>query len=164
MVNRESLGSIGILENLSNEMLDLLIPHIERRHYDSQEVIFREGDRSEYFYMLKSGKVLLEKRISQKITVSIASIKPGLSFGWSALLSDPLRLDAVCSEPSTVYALDAAASLQLMEDNPHMGYLIFRNLIRIVQRRLDLRTEQFVRVISRHPHIQPLLEENDNIE
>jgi hypothetical protein len=40
-----------------------------------------------------------------------------------------------------------------------MGYLIYRNLIRIVQRRLDLRTEQFVRVISRHPHIQPLLEE-----
>lgn len=164
MVNKESLASIGILENLSNEMLDLLIPHIERRHYDSQEVIFREGDRSEYFYMLKSGKVLLEKRISEKITVSIASIKPGLSFGWSALLSDPLRLEAVCSEPSTIYTLDAAACLQLMEDNPHMGYLIFRNLIRIVQRRLDLRTEQFVRVISRHPHIQPLLEENNNIE
>jgi len=159
MVTREALGSILILESLSNEMLDKLIPYIERYHYESQEVIFREGDRSQYFHMLKRGKVLLEKRISEKITISIASIKPGLSFGWSALLEDPLRLDAVCSEPSTIYSLDAKASLQLMEDDPHMGYLIYRNLIRIVQRRLDLRTEQFVRVISRHPHIQPLLEE-----
>ena len=159
MLTRDSLRSMMILENLSDEMLDLLIPFIDVREYEAREVIFREGDRSDYFYMIKSGKVLLEKRISSKITVSIASIKPGLSFGWSALLKDPLRLDAVCSEASTIYALDAIESMQLMEDNPKMGYLVYRNLIRIVQRRLDLRTEQFVRVISKHPDIQPLLDE-----
>ena len=159
MLTRDSLRSLLILENLSGEMLDLLIPFIDVREYEAREVIFREGDRSDYFYMIKNGKVLLEKRISSKITVSIASIKPGLSFGWSALLNDPLRLDAVCSEASTIYALDAKESMQLMEDNPKMGYLVYRNLIRIVQRRLDLRTEQFVRVISKHPDIQPLLEE-----
>lgn len=159
MVTKDSLRSMLILENLTDEMLDLLIPFIEVHQYESREVIFREGDRSEYFYMIRSGKVLLEKRISSKITVSIASIKPGLSFGWSALLRDPLRLDAVCSEPSTIYKLEAKESMQLMEDNPKMGYMVYRNLIRIVQRRLDLRTEQFVRVISRHPDIQPLLDE-----
>lgn len=159
MITKDGLRSMLIMENLTDEMLDLLIPCINLRQYEARDVIFREGDRSEYFYMIKSGKVLLEKRISSKITVSIASIKPGLSFGWSALLSDPLRLDAVCSEASTIYALDAKESMQLMEDNPKMGYLVYRNLIRIVQRRLDLRTEQFVRMISRHPDIQPLLEE-----
>jgi CRP-like cAMP-binding protein len=159
MITKDGLRSIRIMENLTDEMLDLLIPCIDLRQYEARDVIFREGDRSEYFYMIKSGKVLLEKRISSKITVSIASIKPGLSFGWSALLSDPLRLDAVCSESSTIYTLDAKESMKLTEDNPKMGYLIYRNLIRIVQRRLDLRTEQFVRMISRHPDIQPLLEE-----
>jgi len=159
MITKDGLRSIRIMENLTDEMLDLLIPCIDLRQYEARDVIFREGDRSEYFYMIKSGKVLLEKRISSKITVSIASIKPGLSFGWSALLSDPLRLDAVCSEASTIYTLDAKESMKLTEDNPKMGYLIYRNLIRIVQRRLDLRTEQFVRMISRHPDIQPLLEE-----
>src|SRR6056297_3289763 len=131
MLTRDSLRSMLILENLSDEMLDLLIPFIDVREYEAREVIFREGDRSDYFYMIKSGKVLLEKRISSKITVSIASIKPGLSFGWSALLSDPLRLDAVCSEASTIYTLDAKESMKLTEDNPKMGYLIYRNLIRI---------------------------------
>ncbi|MFW5901894.1 MAG: cyclic nucleotide-binding domain-containing protein, partial [Thermodesulfobacteriota bacterium] len=132
MLTRDSLRSMLILENLSDEMLDLLIPFIDVREYEAREVIFKEGDRSDYFYMIKSGKVLLEKRISSKITVSIASIKPGLSFGWSALLNDPLRLDAVCSEASTIYALDAKESMQLMEDNPKMGFLVYRNLIRIV--------------------------------
>src|SRR6056297_2315874 len=155
MLGRDSLRSMLILENLTDEMLDLLIPCIDVRQYEAREVVFREGDRSDYFYMIKSGKVWLEKRISAKITISIASIKPGLSFGWSALLNDPLRLDAVCAEASTLYTLDARESMQLMEDNPKMGYLIYRNLIRIVQRRLDLRTEQFVRMISRHPDIQP---------
>ena len=159
MVTKESLSSIHILDHLTDEMLDKLIPHIEPIHFEEREVIFHEGDRSDNFFMLQKGKVLLEKRISNKITVSIASIKPGFSFGWSAMLGEPLRLDAVCSEPSIIYGLNAKETYRQMEADPHMGYLIYKELIRIVQRRLDLRTEQFARVISKHPHIEPLLEE-----
>ena len=159
MINKESLAGIHILNDLTDEMLERLVPHIEPQQYGAREVIFREGDRSEYFYMLKEGKILLEKRISNKITVSIASIKAGFSFGWSSMVNEPLRLDAVCSEPSVIYALNAKEAHEQMEADPHMGYLIYKELIRIVQRRLDLRTEQFARVISKHPHIEPLLEE-----
>ncbi|MDZ7832784.1 MAG: cyclic nucleotide-binding domain-containing protein [Desulfobacterales bacterium] len=159
MIHKESLVGIRILEHLTDEMLDKLIPHITPKQYGAREIIFREGDRSEHFFMLKKGKVLLEKRISSKITISIASIKPGFSFGWSAMLTEPLRLDAVCSEPSVIYTLNAKEAHEQMEADPHMGYLIYKELIRIVQRRLDLRTEQFARVISKHPHIEPLLEE-----
>ncbi|HMA84994.1 MAG TPA: cyclic nucleotide-binding domain-containing protein [Desulfosalsimonadaceae bacterium] len=159
MINKESLAGIHILDHLTNEMLEKLAPHIEPQQYAAREIIFREGDRSEHFYMLKKGKVLLEKRISNKITVSIASIKAGFSFGWSAMLNEPLRLDAVCSESSVIYALNAQEAYKQMEADPHMGYLIYKELIRIVQRRLDLRTEQFARVISKHPHIEPLLDE-----
>ena len=162
MATKESLRSIQILEDLTDEMLDKLLPFIETHHFEERDTIFREGERTGKFYMLKKGKVLLEKRISSKITISIASIKPGFSFGWSAMLDEPLRLDAICSEPSVIYALNAKETFQLMEQDTHMGYLINKNLIRIVQRRLDLRTEQFSRVISRHPHIQPLLDDQDN--
>ncbi|MFO7838956.1 MAG: cyclic nucleotide-binding domain-containing protein [Desulfosalsimonadaceae bacterium] len=159
MATKENLHSMRILQELSDEMLEKLLPFIEMQHFEEREDIFREGERHEKFYMLKKGKVLLEKRISDKITISIASIKPGFSFGWSAMLNEPLRLDALCSEPSVVYALSAKATLQLMENDPNMGYLIYKQLIQIVQRRLDLRTEQFVRMITRHPDIEPLLDE-----
>ncbi|MFP3980325.1 MAG: cyclic nucleotide-binding domain-containing protein [Desulfobacterales bacterium] len=162
MLTKESLRSIQILEALTDEMLEKLLPLIESHHFEERELIFREGDRTGKFYMLKSGKVLLEKSISSKIAVSIASIKPGFSFGWSAMLDEPLRLDAICTEPSVIYALNARETFDLMEQDPHMGYLINKNLVRIVQRRLDMRTEQFSRVISRHPHIQPLLEDSEN--
>lgn len=159
MTTKNSLRSIHILENLTDAMLEKLLPHIHHEHFEERDVIFREGDRSDHFYMLKKGKVLLEKRISSKTTVSIASIKPGFSFGWSTMLNEPLRLDAVCAEPSVIYTLNTSEAFKQMEADPHMGYLIHKKLIRIVQQRLDLRTEQFVRVISKHPHIQPLLEE-----
>ena len=159
MVTKESLASILIMENLTDEMLERLLPYVRLHHFDARDVIFREGDRSEDFYMLKKGKVLLEKHISSKTSVSIASIKPGASFGWSALVNDPLRLDAICAEPSEILTLNAAETFRMMEEDHYMGYLIYRRLIRIVQERLDLRTEQFVRVISRHPHIKPLLDE-----
>ncbi|MCF8029107.1 MAG: cyclic nucleotide-binding domain-containing protein, partial [Desulfobacteraceae bacterium] len=91
MATKESLRSIQILEDLTDEMLDKLLPFIETHHFEERDTIFREGDRTGKFYMLKKGKVLLEKRISGKITISIASIKPGFSFGWSAMLDEPLR-------------------------------------------------------------------------
>lgn len=162
MAQKESLRSIQILEDLTDEMLEKLLPFIETHHFEERDMIFREGDRTGKFYMLKKGKVLLEKQLSPKIMVSIASIKPGFSFGWSAMLDEPLRLGATCTERSVIYTLKTGETLQLMEQDPHMGYLIYKNLIRIVQRRLDLRTEQFIRVISRHPDIQPLIDDQEN--
>ncbi|MFO8049248.1 MAG: cyclic nucleotide-binding domain-containing protein [Desulfosudaceae bacterium] len=159
MPTRDSLRSIRIMGDLTDAMLDKILPFIELHHFDEREVLFREGDRKNIFYMLHDGKVLLEKRISDKITVSVASIKPGFSFGWSSMLNEPLRLDAVCAERSVVFTLDTGEAFRLMEEDPHMGYLIHKQLIQIVQRRLDLRTEQFVRIISKHPDIGPLLEE-----
>lgn len=161
MPTKESLLSIRILADLTEEMLGKLLPFIGLHNYEEREVIFREGERKNIFYMLKEGKVLLEKRVSSKITVSIASIKPGFSFGWSSMLDEPLRLDAVCSEPSVIYTLDTGEAFRLMEEDPHMGYLIHKQLIQIIQRRLDLRTEQFVRMISRHPDIKPLLDDKE---
>ena len=70
-------------------MLDKLVAEVSVLKLREKEVIFDEGLEALKFYMLLNGKILLEKRISEKITVSLGAIKPGYAFGWSAIFNEP---------------------------------------------------------------------------
>ena len=86
MVSIEDLRKMYWLSNLSNRMLEKITPHVELSHYQERDLIFEEGDRAEYFYMVKRGKILLEVELSKDIIISLGSVKTGFSLGWSALL------------------------------------------------------------------------------
>ena len=86
MLSIDNLRDVIILDRLTDQMLEKFQPHIDVLHYDEEDIIFREGDPADRFYFLKYGKILLEKKISEKISFAIGAIKPGYSFGWSAML------------------------------------------------------------------------------
>ncbi len=165
MLAKEDFRQIVILGYFSDAMLDKVLPLIELHQYDEREAIFRGGDVAENFYMLKRGKVLLEQRISSGMTVSIDSIKPGYSFGWSSLTSGELEpystftSDAICAEPCEVFSINGEALSNLLENDHSMGYLLLKRLIRVIRRRLVHRTDQFVRLITKHPDIEDLIKE-----
>ncbi len=155
LINIEDLKRIVILSYLTDDMLDKIVPIIDILKFDEREAIFREGDIASRFYMLRRGKILLEKRISDKITVSVGSVKAGFSFGWSAMLDGgPYTSDAICSEPCEIFSVRREKILPLMDAEPPMGYIISQRLIRVIKKRLDLRTEQFIRAIQNHPDLQ----------
>lgn len=159
MVSRDDVKDIVILSYLTEEMLEKLLPYLTIRTIEKREVIFRGGDPADMYYMLKRGKVLLEQRISEKISVSVGAVKPGFSFGWSAMLGgERYFMDAVGAEESEALVISGEALLKLLDSDHSMGYRIMQRLLRVVKRRLDIRTEQFVKVISSHPDIFRLLD------
>ncbi len=160
MVPRDDLKSILVLRYLSDEMLDRIVPIVDILHFDEREVIFREGDRGIRFYLLKRGKVVLEKRISDKLSFSAGSVKPGYSFGWSAMLEEGnYTLDAIAAEPCEVYSIKGEKIKKILDDDHTMGYIMMQGLLRVLKRRLDHRTEQFIRVLTQHPDIKRLDDE-----
>jgi len=157
MVSKEDLKQIAMISYLTDEMLEKMLPLIDVLRFDEQEIIFREGDFADRLFMLKRGKVLLEMRVSDKATVSMGSVKPGFSFGWSAMLdSGAYTTDAVCAEASEVYSVRREKILNLLDNDHSMGYVMTQRLIRIMKKRLDIRTEQFIRLIKNHPDMQNL--------
>ena len=163
MITKEELRKIVILGNLTDSMLEKLIPLVERIHLNEQDYLFRQGDLAENFFMLNRGKVLLEQRISDKMTVSIESIRPGYSIGWSGMMSGGLEpysrytSDAICTEPSELFAISGEELNNVLDEDHDMGYMLCRRLIRVISRRLRHRTEQFVRIIKQHPDIENLV-------
>lgn len=160
MVSKDELKKIVMLSYLKEDMLEKLVPHMDVLTFDERETVFKEGDIPDRFYMLRRGKILLEKRISGKITVSVGSIKPGYSFGWSSMLdSDRYTSNAVCAEPCEVFSIRSKKMKKMIDDDPLMGYIFTQRLLRVIKARLDSRTEQFLRAIKNQPELQPLFEE-----
>ena len=77
MITRNELKQIVLIGHLTDEMLDKLIPITDLLHFDEKEFIFRQGDKSERFYMLKKGKVLLELKVTQ-IHLQVNLVKANL--------------------------------------------------------------------------------------
>ena len=158
MVARDDLKQIFMLRYLSDKMLDKLIPITQLVHFDKRELIFRQGEKTRYFYMLKEGKVILEQRITDKIAVSVSAIKPGNSFGWSAMLDgEEYTIDAVCAEPCKVLTLRDKEIKALFEEDHSLGFIMSQQLLRIIKKRYDIRTEQFLKTLRHHPEISNLL-------
>jgi CRP-like cAMP-binding protein len=158
MVTREELKQIVMMGYLTDEMLDKLIPITDLLSFDENEIIFRQGDKSGRLYMVKHGKVLLEQKITDKITVSISAVKPGYTFGWSAMLDEETYTSrAITVEPSELFSLREKKIKALFEQDHSLGYIMSQRLLVVLKKRYDIRTEQFIKTIKHHPDIATLL-------
>ncbi len=158
MIEVQDLKQFVMFGYLSDDMLKKLVPITEMLLFDENERIFKQGESADRFYLLKKGKVLLELRVTDSITVSMSAVKSGFSFGWSAMLEDnPYSTDAICAEPCVVYSFREAKIKKAMEENHSLGFIISQRLLYVLKKRYDTRTEQFVKTIKYHPDISNLL-------
>ena len=157
MVTKEDLKQIIMLTYLTDSMLEELARIVDVLTFDKGEVIFQESAPAERYYMMITGNIVLEQRISDEVTAIVGSIKPGYSFGWSAMLEEGLyTVDAICVEPSVVYSFKREKINKLFEQDPEMGLSMYRRLLVIIKKRLDYRTSQFRKAIMNHPDMQSL--------
>lgn len=158
MVDAKGLKQFVMLGYLTDEMLGKLVPITRSHLFEENEVVFKQGKAADRIFFLKTGKVLLEYRIGPRVTVSLTAVKPGFSFGWSAMLDEePYSTDAICSERCEVFSMKASKLKQEMENDHSMGFIINQRLLYIIKKRYDNRTAQFARTIEFHPDISKLL-------
>ncbi len=158
MVSIEDLKKIYLLQNLSDEILERILPIVNAHQFKERDVVFEKGKKADNFFLLKRGKVLLEIEVSEMVVISLNSIKSGYSFGWSALIPGSSYASyAVCSEPCDVLSIPGDRFLELLNQDHTMGYIFMGGMAQILKNRLEKRTEQFLKVMSKHPDILKLL-------
>ncbi len=163
MIDAARLKQFVMLGYLTDEMREKLVPITEMLMFDTDEKIFSQGDNADRLFLLETGKVLLENRITDHMAVAMTSIKPGYSFGWSAMLNeDVYSSDAMATEPSRVFSFRADKIKRIMDQDHSMGFIISQRLLYVIKKRYDVRTEQFGKTIRLHPDISVLLGEQDS--
>ena len=158
MVSIEDLRRVVLFQGLTDQMLEKLAPMVQMESIGERQVIYEPGNKADYFYSLKRGKVLLEAELAPTLIISLSAIKPGYSFGWSALIPSAFHTSyAASAEPSEILVISGAKFLGLLDHDPNMGYAVMRRIVQVLENRLGHRTAQFLRVISKHPEIGALL-------
>lgn len=158
MVSIEDLKRISVLDNLTPAMLEKMRPLTQLNIFGEGHVIFEAGQEADAFYMLLKGKVILEVEASEVIMISLDAVKPGYSFGWSALLpGSKYNAYAICVDPCETMVVPGAEFLELLDKDHTIGYRFMKNVAGILKRQEERRTRQFLQVMSKHPDLQNLM-------
>jgi CRP/FNR family transcriptional regulator, cyclic AMP receptor protein len=109
-----------------SEMLSSL-EHLVRKQ-PSGTVLFREGDRGQTMYVIRSGKVNISKRIGDS-EITLAVLGPGEFFGEMALLEGlPRSAGATVVEEALLIELGQDAFATLVRKNSEIALRLMRRL------------------------------------
>ena len=95
-VRSESRLARGAFAQLPAAHIDELLKRFQRRTTAADEVIIREGDEGDYYYVVETGRFRVERLVGGA-TVVLAELKSGDTFGEEALVSEAKRNAAVVS-------------------------------------------------------------------
>ncbi len=115
------LRRAALFQFLSDDHFEQLRALLHEEHYEFGDIIVRQGEPADAFYILLSGRARVVKADQNGTEVVLASVKPGDSFGEAALAEGGTRNATVrCSTGVEALRLDRADFLQVVEENPEL--------------------------------------------
>jgi len=140
MVDIKKLKAVDILQGLRVHEIDEVVKLCDKIKFSKGSVIFREGEKAKFFYILTEGKVDLRFEFPFRDTskeMTIATVPKNGSFGWSAILEPhEFTLSAHCLEDCKLIRINGQKFLDLCERSPGMGVYVMESLAKIIRQRL----------------------------
>jgi len=103
--------------------------------FEKGELVFREGDKADYFYTLIEGHVQLTIGDVEKEVYTVS--RAGEAFGWSSLLDrNYYSASAKCMQATVLLKLERGSLNKLLEKNPENGFLFYKKLSGMLGSRL----------------------------
>ena len=89
------------------------------RSYDRGEVIFREGDSGDTCYVVRSGRVSIQREHMDGRTLTLAELRPGAIFGELAMFGRETRsATAEALEPTGLLAILSVDVQRVIQSSP----------------------------------------------
>src|SRR6266508_6612662 len=121
----EFLRRSSVFRFVSDEHFDAIEPLLQEEHYEFGDVIVRQGDPANSFYVLTRGRARALKIKPNGEEIPLGVLKPGDSFGEAALAEGGTRNATVrCSTAVDVLWIDRDDFLQLVRRVPDLKHYI----------------------------------------
>lgn len=113
--------------------------------------VYREGEPADHFYLLRSGRVAIEVFVPGKAPIIVETLSGGDLMGWSWLVP-PFRcsFDARAVELTRLISLDAACLRGKMEEDPVLGYELYKRFSPVIAARVAAARRQMIDMYG-HP-------------
>src|SRR5437016_6806949 len=121
----EILRRSSVLRFLSDEHFDAIDPLLQEEHYDFGDIIVKQGDPADSFYVLTTGRARALKIRADGEEIALGVLKPGDSFGEAALAEGGTRNATVrCSTAVDVLRIDRNDFLRVVARAPELRHYI----------------------------------------
>jgi CRP-like cAMP-binding protein len=142
----EEIAGHAFLAGMNQKHVHLLAESAMFTEFTKGEVIFREGDLANRFYLIRAGKVLLESRFDGEGAVLVQEIGAGDVLGWSWLFPPYYwHFDARAAEATKAIFFYGTRLRAQCEDHPEFGYELTRRMAITAIKRLHVAREQLAR-------------------
>lgn len=132
------LAKHPFLEGLSPHQIRLLSDCAMLIQFAPGELIFREGDPANRFYLIHTGKVALESQSTGGVHKSIQTLGPGEVLGWSWLFPPYFwHMDARALEPVEAVFFYGTPLREECEADHDLGYELMKRMAQTVIIRLQ---------------------------
>jgi CRP-like cAMP-binding protein len=144
-----TLADHAFLAGLAESDIKILTALSFEVRFQEEQIIFREGDPSSFFYLILSGRIALEV-LAPGHVLRIQTVGEGEELGWSSLLASVNKqFQARCLEPVTAFAFDGAQIVARCEDDPAFGFRLLRRVLATVADRLRATRLQLLDVYAK---------------
>ena len=108
------------------------------KSFEAGEVIFREGDPANRFYLILEGRVVLESYVLDRGRVEIQTIEAGDVLGWSWLMpSYYWQFDARAITATKAIFFYATPLRDEAENDHELGYELYKRISAVMLKRLQ---------------------------
>ena len=142
---KETITEHPFFHGMKPEHLDILVGCASEAKLKADQILFREGEPSNQFYLIDSGRVAVEAHEPANGTALVQTLGPGEVLGWSWLFPPfSWHFQARALEPTQAIVLSGAHLLVTAEKNPAFGYELMKRVARVVIRRLQATRKQLL--------------------
>ncbi len=135
------------VRGLQPQHLRLLVDSAMRMHYKAGELIFREGDPANRFYLIEQGRVSLESPRKEQAPIAVQIIGPGDVLGWSWLFPPYYwHFNARALEPTTAIFFYGTRLREQCEQDHSFGFAMLQRITKIVIQRLQAARKQLISI------------------
>jgi CRP-like cAMP-binding protein len=117
------LSKISVFSTLSSPELKELAPYLIPASARKKDVIFSEGDPSEWFYVVTEGKVKITKLSQDGKEIILEVIHPADFFGGLAVIRGfPYPANAVAMEDTKLLKISRSNLMRVLDRFPNLMY------------------------------------------
>lgn len=139
-MNSKTLAKHPFLAGMDDAQVETLLKGSIEQEFAAGEIIFREGEPANRFYLIESGEVALEFKSASGKTgdFPIQTLAAGDAMGWSWLFPPfAWHFSARAIRPTRVISCDGGHLLVTAEEDPAFGYALMKRVSQIVIERLQ---------------------------
>lgn len=137
------LKDIQLFLGLKPAAIKLLEQCAKEMSFNANDVIFRQGERSDEIYLVRKGSVRIMLPMQQGKSKHLATFSRGDFFGDMTFIDNTIRsTDAIAVAPTDLYVISRAAFNHMLIDHPDIKTIVFERLALALARRLRLTDDE----------------------